>query len=338
MSLISIGSLAVLGAAFGSLLAVAAQKFQVEVDPRVEAILNALPGANCGACGFPGCAGLADAIAAGKAPVNKCPVGGSNVANVISEIMGVQKQEVEHRKVAHVFCQKGCSKRSEYEGISSCRAASTIGGGSETCVWACLGLGDCMAACPFDAISMTPKGVPFIDEDKCHSCERCVAVCPRKIISMVPDHWAVHVDCSSQDRGVAVRETGCVTGCIACGQCERNCPFKAIHIMGDNENADQIAKTRSVKSLAVINYDLCRDCGTCVGKCPTHAITQQYEKMVSKVVIGEGCIGCTICAKTCPVGAIRGEVREHHVVDTEKCIGCGLCLEKCPRQAITRLA
>lgn len=337
MDISSIVSLGLLGAAFGGLLAFASEKFKVERDPKIEAIQAALPGANCGACGFPGCSGLADAIAAGNADVAACPVGGSAVAKRISEIMGVEAPEFEYRQVAHVFCQKNCDKRGDYQGIETCRAASTVAAGPESCLWACMGFGDCVSVCPFGAISINDKGVAAIDEDKCQSCGLCAKTCPKRIISMVPEHWGIHVDCSSQDRGAAVRQAGCETGCIACGICERVCPFGAIHVMGENEALEQIRKTRQVTSLAVINYELCRDCGLCASRCPTHAITMQHDKMISKVEISDACIGCTICAKSCPVQAISGELRQQHQVDLDKCIGCGLCVEKCPKHAINRL-
>ena len=340
MDVNSIVSLGLIGAAFGGLLAFAAQKFSVETDPKLDEVLAALPGANCGACGFPGCAGLAEAIVSGEAKVGTCPVGGPTVAAVIGGIMGLVNPSdgLDHRQVAHVYCQKNCDTRGSYEGIQSCRAATSIASGTESCLWACVGLGDCVHVCPFGAISISSKGVAVIDEDKCQSCGLCAKTCPKRIIGLVPDHWTLHVDCSSQDRGVAVRKTGCETGCLACGACERACPFQAIHVMRNNETSEQIGKTRAVTSLAVIDYDLCRECGLCEAACPTHAIRAQLGKTVSKATIGSGCVGCHLCVSACPMHAISGETGGLHSVNQELCIGCGLCIDKCPKHAIDRLA
>jgi RnfABCDGE-type electron transport complex B subunit len=154
----------------GALLAFASKKFAVEADPKVEAIINALPGANCGACGYPGCAGLAAAIAAGKMPVESCPVGGARVAAKVGQIMGQNSffgrrcQSLQRSCVAVIVNQRG-----QYTGIETCRAANLLGGGAESCAYGCLGFGDCVRVCPFDAITMNDKGIPVIDEDKCQT-------------------------------------------------------------------------------------------------------------------------------------------------------------------------
>ncbi|MCL2498295.1 MAG: RnfABCDGE type electron transport complex subunit B [Symbiobacteriaceae bacterium] len=339
MDIQSIFSIGLLGAAFGGLLAYASQQFAVEVDPRVEAISAVLPGANCGACSFPGCNALAEAIVSGSVPVNACPVGGAAVAAKVASIMGVTSNSDERRLVAHVYCARGCNRRALYEGIPSCRAAAEIAGGSDSCIWSCLGLGDCVRACPFGALVIDDKGKAVVDEDKCQSCGLCAKTCPRRVIGMVPDHWSIHVNCSSQERGVAVRNTGCAVGCLACGLCERTCPFQAIHVINEQSDRALVEKTRAVKSLAVIDYSLCRECRLCAAKCPTHAIKVDIAKAFDIVEIDStACDGCTACVAACPVHAIQGEAGQTHTTDTSLCVGCGLCLNVCPTKAIHRMA
>ncbi|NLY53344.1 MAG: RnfABCDGE type electron transport complex subunit B [Firmicutes bacterium] len=308
------------GLIFGAGLAFAAKKFVVEVDPKAEEILTALPGANCGACGFPGCSGYADAILQGAA-IDRCPVGGASLVEKLAEIMGVEASASGARPVATVYCRGGeaeCGKRWRYEGVETCEAAQTIGGGDKQCTYGCLGYGDCFRACPFDAINMNDNGLPVIDEEKCTGCEKCVVACPRGVIGMRPNTALVQVRCLSEDRGAAVRKI-CTTGCIGCGLCAKACPFDAITV----EN-----------NLASIDYSKCRNCGLCVAKCPTKAIVGQLEGR-PKACIGEDCIGCTICKKACPVDAISGELKSPHRVDPAKCVSCGLCVEKCPKNTIT---
>ena len=252
--------LAVLGAVFGLVLAIAAKAFAVEVDPREEAVLACLPGANCGGCGFPGCSGYAAAVAKGQAPVNACAAGGAAVAAQIGEIMGVTA-DASVKKLAQVHCT-GCGqnyKKYEYVGIHDCQAAALLPGGGELgCSFGCMGLGSCEKACPFDAIHVV-DGVAKVDEDKCKSCGKCVDVCPKHLISLVPYKTKRHVaiTCSSHDKGVDTRKV-CDNGCIGCTLCAKSCPKEAITM---------------VNNLAVIDYDKCVGCGLCAQKCPRHLIT-----------------------------------------------------------------
>ncbi|SHJ52892.1 RnfABCDGE type electron transport complex subunit B [Tepidibacter formicigenes] len=321
MSLIlnSVISLGAMGLMFGSGLAYASKKFAVEVDSRVEAINEALPGANCGGCGYPGCGGLANAIVNGEAPINACPVGGSECAAKIGEIMGVVAEDGE-KQVAKVICKGTCNNakdKSEYYGINDCRAAALVSGGSKSCQYGCLGLGTCVNVCQFGAITIK-DGIAHIDKDKCVSCGKCIEVCPKAVIDWVPYSQEVVVECNSKEFGKDVKSK-CAVGCIGCQICVKSCPFGAITF----EN-----------NLAKIDYSKCTQCMVCVEKCPTKAISGEVNNRKKAFIEEEKCVGCTICKKKCPVDAIEGELKQKHSVIEEKCIGCGVCFEKCPKDAI----
>ncbi len=261
-------AMGVAGLIFGGVLAFAAQKFKVEEDPKVAAILSALPGANCGACGLPGCSGLAIAIYEGKAPCNACIPGGSATAQKIASIMGVDDEAVDPM-VAVVYCQGDCEHAkcvAEYDGIMDCKALDQLGG-INGCPYGCLGLGSCVEACPFGAMYMSPQGLPVVIKDKCTGCGACVRACPRNIIELVPVDKEVHILCRSYDMGAKVRQY-CKIGCIACRLCVRSCPQKAIFM--DNN------------SLAKIDYSLCDNCGICVTKCPTKTIIDEKLAKIDK--------------------------------------------------------
>ncbi|MGL5346072.1 MAG: RnfABCDGE type electron transport complex subunit B [Peptostreptococcaceae bacterium] len=315
----SILVLGILGLIFGAVLAYASKKFAVEVDERVEKILEVLPGANCGGCGFPGCGGLANAIVEGKAQINACPVGGDDCSNKIGEIMGMAAESGD-RQVAKVLCKGNCQSakdKYEYEGMSDCRAANVLNSGAKECKFGCLGLGTCRDYCKFEAIYIL-DGVAIVDEEKCVMCGKCMEVCPKNIIGKKPAKKEVVVECSSTEFGKSVKEK-CSVGCIGCGICVKACPFDAI------EFENKIAK---------INYDKCVECMACVRKCPTKVIKGDFSKKKKVTIDEELCIGCTICKKHCKFDAIEGELKQKHRVDEKKCVGCHLCLEKCPKKAI----
>lgn len=310
-SLLSMGGLGAL-LAFG--LGFAAKAFRVERDERIDKIEEALPGANCGACGYAGCTALAEAIVRGEAAVDACPVGGSSTAEAIAEIMGAESTASE-KKVAQVLCQGGwkeTKRQAEYQGIQSCKAANMISGGTKSCQYGCLGMGDCASVCPFDAIVINENGLPEIDQDKCTGCGECVRACPRSIITLAPISKENHIRCSSHDQGKEVRKI-CEVGCIGCGICAKTCPVGAIS-MKDN--------------LAVIDYEKCINCGLCAEKCPTNAI-EFTGKRIETIEITEKCVGCTRCAKECPVEAITGELKQKHEINADLCIKCGICNDVC---------
>lgn len=244
----------------GLFLGVAAIKFHVDVDEKEVAVLEALPGNNCGGCGFPGCSGLAAAIAKGEAPVNQCPVGGEPVAKNIASIMGVEAGESK-RMVAFVACQGDCDKAKvdyEYSGVEDCGMMAFVpNGGPKSCNYGCLGYGSCVKVCPFDAIHVV-NGVAVVDKEQCKACGKCVAACPKKLISLIPYDAKYAVACSSNDKGpVAMKK--CESACIGCSLCVKNCQNDAVTVTDFNATIDQ---------------DKCIGCGACAQKCPKKAIVE----------------------------------------------------------------
>jgi len=280
-------SLALLGAVFGTILAFASKKFAVEEDPRISAINEILPGANCGACGFPGCAALAVAICQGNAPVDACLPGISN-AWKIAEIMGVEAKQ-EERMVAQLSCFGGkydCKDKYKYQGIQDCRAAMQLFGGHKACSSACLGLGTCQKVCPFDAVIIGPNGLPVIDYDKCTGCGICVADCPKKVLHLVGAEHFIHVRCSNVEKGKDAKAI-CKAACIKCRLCEKVCPEKAIKVTNVGQG-----------TLAVIDYEKCTNCGACLTKCPTGAIGRSTQYLEEVAIAREedpfSCASCPI--------------------------------------------
>ncbi len=319
---LAIAVLAALGILFGVALAIVAARFVVKVDPKVERVRETLPGANCGACGFAGCMGYAEAVVGNPdVAVNLCAPGKSAVAEKIAEITGKRAEKIEP-KIARVFCQGGMSlsqRKFIYTGVMDCTAAVLAAGGDKSCEFGCLGYATCMRACPFDAITMSADNLPLIHPDKCTACGKCVAACPKQVIELAQASKAVVISCHSKDKGADTKKK-CQVGCIACGICVRTCPVEAIKI--DN-------------NLARIDHGKCIVCGLCVKKCPTSAIKDHIPLRPKAFIDPAKCAGIDVCAKVCPVNAITGDLRSAHVVNQEKCIGCGLCEPRCPKKAIT---
>lgn len=248
----------IVGLLIGILLGVASEKFKVEVDEKEILVRAELPGNNCGGCGYPGCDGLAKAIAAGQSPVDACPVGGAAVGAKIAAIMGVEGGASE-KKVAFVKCKGTCDKAKiqyHYHGIDDCRKISVVpGSGEKACEYGCMGYGSCVKACQFDAIHVV-DGVAVVDKEKCVSCGKCAAACPNNLIELVPYNAEHLVQCSSHDKGKDVKAK-CQAGCIGCTLCTKQCEAGAIHM----EN-----------NVAVIDYEKCTNCGKCAEKCPVKVI------------------------------------------------------------------
>lgn len=212
-----------LGLFAGVALGIAAQIFHLDVDPRETEILNALPGFNDGACGYPGCAAYAKAVVTGAAGPDLCHVGGTVTAKRIAEIMGLTPGKGQPPLIAVVFCQGDRLKakvKYRYLGMVNCGAAQMIAEGPKECPAGCLGMGRCVRACPFDAIEITPEKLAVISRDKCTGCQKCVSACPRSVIRMVPEYVTTHVLCRSHDKGARVRQY-CEIGCIACAVCQK---------------------------------------------------------------------------------------------------------------------
>ncbi len=256
----AVAVIGILGLVLGLFLGIAAKKFHVETDPREDAIIEALPGNNCGGCGYPGCSGLAAVIVKGEAPVNGCPVGGEAVGKKVAEIMGVDAGD-SVRMVAYVKCAGDCEqaqKNYEYHGVEDCRMASFLpAGGDKACSFGCLGFGSCVKECPFDAIHVV-NGIAVVDREACKACGKCIAACPKHIIEMVPYDAEYLVACSSKDKGPDVMKK-CKVGCIGCGLCKKNCPSEAIEVES---------------FLSKIDQSKCVKCGTCMEKCPKKSIVK----------------------------------------------------------------
>ncbi len=270
-----------LGVLFGAGLAIASKIFAVQKDPRVKAIEEALPGANCGACGAPGCSGFAEGVVQGKYPVNGCTAGGSEVVTIIAGIMGKDAENV-IPQIAIVQCRgdkDNSIDRAVYQGIQSCKAAELVAQGPKGCTYGCLGFGDCAESCPFDAIQMGENGLPVVDEARCTGCGNCVKACPRGIMALINADQKVYLACVSKDFGKAVKSV-CKVGCIGCGLCANPKTTAEGLITMDGK-------------LPVIHYDkLCdpwKDLENAVNKCPAKCFgTRQVPQPVKEAEVTAG--------------------------------------------------
>lgn len=246
-----------LGLFFGALLAIAGKCFGIATDPTFDLVRAELPGANCGACGCGTCDKYAEAVAAGKAEINLCSVGGESVAAKLAEITGKELSKPVVSGRAIVCCSGGIhsERKFQYVGIEDCVAAASVGGGPLSCEFGCLGLGSCVRACPNNAISIQ-NGVAVVNPEDCICCGICVDACPKHIIKLIPRNATTLISCMSHSTGAETRKL-CSTGCIGCRLCAKACKYDAIII---EEN------------LARIDYDKCVSCGACAEVCPRHLI------------------------------------------------------------------
>ena len=259
LALGGIALLVCIGLFFGIGLALAAHKFAVEVNPKIEAVLHSLAGAQCGGCGYAGCEGYAIAVVNDpEVPPNLCFPGKEAVASKVAELTGKKMTAVEEMiaVIRWSRVEGRVSHKHEYIGFASCTAANLGFGGPSACQYACIGLGECAAVCPFDAITMV-EGFPVIDPDRCVSCGTCVKTCPKKVIELMSLKARVYVPCSSKDLGKKVT-TVCQVGCISCQMCVKKCPAEAVTY---------------VDGLIRVDQQKCLDYGpecleVCVEKCP----------------------------------------------------------------------
>lgn len=279
----AVATLGIIGAGSASFLFFVGKKFHVDEDPRIKEVEDALPAANCGGCGFPGCASFANAcVAAESLDDLNCPVGGQETMDRVAEILG-KNAAVSVKKIAVVRCSGSCEERPRlnmYDGASNCSIAAALYGGDTGCSFGCLGLGDCVESCNFDAIHMNPETLlPEVVEDMCTACGACVKACPKDIIELRkqgPKSRRIYVSCVSEDKGGPARRA-CKVACIGCSKCYDVCPFEAITIKNN---------------LAYIIDDKCRLCRKCVPVCPTDSILElnfppRKEKAGEKAAVAE---------------------------------------------------
>lgn len=256
----AIAYLAGLCLVLASILALAHRLLYVWEDPRIEEVADMLPGANCGACGVPGCRAFAERVVLGDLQPGQCPVGGEESALRVASFLGVDAGSVE-RKVARLLCAGGSDvavQLGTYEGYSSCRGAATIAGGAKGCTYGCIGLADCEVACTFDAIRMSSNGLPIVDFDACTGCGDCVTACPKDLFEMYPVRRRLVVQCKSLlegDEALAV----CQVACTGCGLCVADAPDGLMHM------------EHTLPVIDVSRHDLETPIATY--RCPTEAIT-----------------------------------------------------------------
>jgi len=257
--------LSLIGLGSAVILYIIAQKFKIVEDPRIDQVVEVLPGANCGGCGFTGCRALAEALVRsdGTAEIY-CPVGGTEAMGKAAVILDRKPVAVEPR-VAVLRCNgtpENCTRITNYDGAANCRVAHALYSGTTGCQYGCLGCGDCVSACQFGAMKMdSVTMLPVIDDDKCVSCGACVKACPRNIIELRKKSRKdrkIYVSCVNKDKGALTRKA-CTVGCIGCGKCVKTCPYEAITL---NNN------------LAFIDSFKCKMCRKCVAECPTGAIIE----------------------------------------------------------------
>ena len=261
----TIVSLSAIGTLAAVILYFVAQKFKVYEDPRIDDVEKSLPGANCGGCGFAGCRAFAEAcVNADELSGLFCPVGGNDTMTGVADILGMEAV-AQTPKVAVVRCGGSCEHRpkvNQFDGATSCAVAASLYSGETGCQFGCLSHGDCVAACDFDAIRMSPEtGLPEVIDDKCVACGACVDACPKNLIELrkkAPKDRKVYVSCRNEDKGGVARKS-CSVACIGCGKCAKVCPFDAITV---------------ANNLAYIDPDKCKLCRKCVTECPTNAIVE----------------------------------------------------------------
>lgn len=286
--LFAVISLSAIGVISAVILYFVAQKFKVIEDPRIDIVNEKLPGANCGGCGLAGCRAFAEELVkTGDLSKLNCPVGGGDTMKEIAAVLGLVAEEKDPM-IAVVRCngsRANAPQKVSYEGASSCAFAHYLSAGESGCSNGCLGLGDCVVSCKFDAIYISEEtGLPVVSDEKCVACGACVTACPRSIIELRKKgkkDRRIFVSCVNTEKGGPAKKN-CSVACIGCGKCVKECPYEAITL---------------VNNLAYIDYDKCRLCRKCEPVCPTGAIlelnfpprkekTGEAEKAPEPVVAG----------------------------------------------------
>ena len=258
---ISIATMGILGAIFAYGLSIAQKKFRVEEDPRIDQVEDVVPGANCGGCGYPGCRAFSEAVVTGEAPADGCPVGGQETAEAVAEILGIEIEESE-RQVAVLMCRgtdEAAKRKADYRGIRQCYAASLVQSGDKHCSYGCLGYGDCVDVCGFDALKIGEEGLPVVDREKCTGCGQCVKACPKGLFELHPESRRFFVFCKSNDDPKTSRQS-CRNACTGCRVCVKGVTEGQIVVENNLSN---------IGHLSVLGDE---DAMKWVGKCPTGAI------------------------------------------------------------------
>jgi len=257
---IAIGFLLGLTSALAVVLAIANAKWKVFEDPRIDDVQTMLPGSNCGACGLPGCRIFAEKVVSGDVEPSGCTVGGEETASVVAEYLGVDAGEVVKR-TARLLCAGGSNvavQMGEYAGHPSCRSASAVAGGGKGCRYGCLGFGDCFDVCDFDAIVMSPTGLPIIDIEGCTACGDCIDVCPKDVLELLPIGQHLIVQCKSVLEGDDMLDM-CKVACTGCEKCVADAPQGLLKMQ---------------RNLPVLNNELIHlQTADAIRRCPTGAIT-----------------------------------------------------------------
>ena len=258
-ALTAIGYLAALCVLLAGLIALAQRKLYVWEDPRIDEVTDLLPGANCGACGLPGCRAFAEQVVGGEVQPGQCSVGGAAGAARVAAFLGVDTGSMV-KKVARLLCAGGTDvavQAGAYTGYSSCRAAATVAGGPKECTWGCLGLADCRTSCTFDAITMSPNGLPVVDLEKCTACGDCVRACPKQLFEVMPVRSRLIVQCRSLLEGDTALAT-CRVACTGCGLCAADAPDGLVTMF---RNLPVVQREKTELETAIATY-----------RCPTGAI------------------------------------------------------------------
>ena len=251
----------ILGISFGFLLAYANKKFKTEVNPLIHIVEDILPKGQCGACGYAGCLAYAEAVVLDpKVPANLCIPGKDFVAKEVAKLTGKEAASIE-AKIAQIHCAGTPTvalNKYLYQGIADCTAANALFSGAKACQFGCLGLGSCVQACLFEALSIAENHLPVVNALKCTACGKCIEACPKQLISLVSLDSKVKISCNSLAKGAPAKKD-CSVACIGCTLCARTCPLQAIEMQNN---------------LPVINHELCLTCpdAVCLTKCPTKAL------------------------------------------------------------------